>query len=196
MFGERPTGADVTAGAGRGDAHFLAGEFSDALDGRIGFYHQVPAVVAVGPIGDAAHVHTLQEAARNRRGGVEDEVGGARGNGLETFRTAAIDRQLDLDAFLFEKLLSERGLAHDGGPIGLGGHADADTGAGLSESAAWCQNGGGTANQQRPPQLVRPLTHFAHYRPPMTFRQWHARVPRRSLPAAVVPDAVLREQCS
>src|SRR5262245_64571639 len=120
MFGEHPAGADVTAGAGRGDPYFLAGEFSDALDWRIRFHHQVPTVVTVCAIGDAADVDAFQEAARDRRGRVEDKVGGTRGDGLETLGAAAIDRQFDLDTLLFEELLPERRLAHDRWPIGLG----------------------------------------------------------------------------
>jgi hypothetical protein len=85
----------------------------------------MPAVIAKRRAGDVLRQHALLDAGGDRRGRVHDHVGSARRHGLIAFRTAAIDGQFGLDAFLLEQLLAQRGLGDDGRIISLGRQPDA-----------------------------------------------------------------------
>ena len=134
--GHRPQGEDVRARARRGDADLLAGEILDLGHLGLGLHDQVPAVIAVRAVGDAFDVDALPDPGRDARRGVQDQVGGAGGHGLEAFGAAAIDRELGVDAFLVEQLVAQRRLADDRRPIGLGRHADPDLLACLCDGEA------------------------------------------------------------
>jgi hypothetical protein len=93
--------------------------------------HQLPAVIARGGTGEHLGVHALLASGRYQRGGVENDVGGARRHRLERLGAAAIDRQFGCDAFLLEQFLANRGFRDRGRPVGLGGKPDADGVGGL-----------------------------------------------------------------
>ncbi len=126
LFRDRPERQDIGAGARGGDADLLASEFGHVLDLGVGFDDQVPAVIPVGAVGDAADLHALEQPGRHARRGIEDEIGCAGCQRLEAFRAAPIHRQFRLDALLVEELLAQRRLGDDRRPIGLGRQADAN----------------------------------------------------------------------